>query len=113
MNFQSQSKSKEKGITLKVKEDFDEKDSDDEIGLLIRRFNKILRNESRQTNLSTDLLIRNLKFNKRSTMRKNSLTIKIHQKDQNVKNVVELIIFMLRWKSQEQVEEQILQHYSK
>jgi hypothetical protein len=46
MSLQSQSKSKVKGVAFKVKEDFDKsKDSDEEIGLLTRRFNKMLRKQ--------------------------------------------------------------------
>jgi hypothetical protein len=44
INLQSQSRSKEKGIYLKAKEDYDEnKDSDDEISLPTSRFNKMSR----------------------------------------------------------------------
>jgi hypothetical protein len=48
MNLHSQSKSKEKGITLKAKKDFDEnKDSNEEIGLMIRQFNRMPKRKNR------------------------------------------------------------------
>jgi hypothetical protein len=44
MSLQSQSKSKEKGIALKVKEGSDENiDSDEEISLMTRRVNRMLK----------------------------------------------------------------------
>jgi hypothetical protein len=79
MSFQSQSKSKEKGMTLKTKEEYDEnKDSEEKIEFLAKQFNKMLR---RRKWFNKPL---NRSFNKKSglqqkriTLSKNSQRIKV------------------------------------